>query len=78
MLQGSLSRMQLFGIFLCGASFFSALVLLVGILRRSYWALAVPVLVGSLGALYIAFWIGRSLIVFSRERVPQETAGRRV
>jgi hypothetical protein len=33
-----------------------------GVLRRSYMALALPVMAGFLGALYIAFWIGRALI----------------
>ena len=70
--QASSSRTQLFGVFLCLSSVISALVLLVGVLRRSYWAVAAPVTVGALGTLYIAFWIGRSLIVFSREQLPEE------
>jgi hypothetical protein len=37
-------------------------VFLIGVMRRSYLALALPVTAGFLGALYIAFWIGRALI----------------
>ena len=41
---------------------FLALIFSIGVLKRSYYALALPVLGGTLGALYIAFWIGRALI----------------
>jgi hypothetical protein len=50
------------GMIICAASVFAAVVLLIGIMRRSYMALALPVAVGSFGALYIAFWIGRALV----------------
>ena len=50
------------GMIICAASAFAAFVLVIGVLRRSYMALALPVTVGSLGALYIAFWIGRALV----------------
>lgn len=50
------------GLIICAGSVLAAIVLLIGVLRRSYLALAVPVTVGSLGALYIAFWIGRALV----------------
>jgi hypothetical protein len=50
------------GLIICATSVFAAFVLLIGVMRRSYMALALPVTVGSLGALYIAFWIGRALV----------------
>lgn len=50
------------GIIICATSALTALVFLIGVLRRSYLALALPVTAGFLGALYIAFWIGRALI----------------
>ena len=34
----------------------------IGVLKKSYMALALPVMAGTLGGLYIAFWIGRALI----------------
>jgi urea transporter len=55
-------RSQTYGAIICAGSALTALVFLIGVLRRSYWALALPVMVGSLGALYVAFWIGRALI----------------
>jgi hypothetical protein len=50
------------GIIICAASAFTAFVFLIGVMRRSYMALALPVTAGFLGALYISFWIGRALI----------------
>jgi hypothetical protein len=47
-------------------------VFLIGVLRKSYWALAMPVIVGFLGALYVAFWIGRALVTTPLEPPAQE------
>jgi uncharacterized membrane protein len=55
-------RSQTYGLIICGASAVAALVFLIGVLRKSYWALALPVMAGFLGALYVAFWIGRALV----------------
>ena len=65
-------RSQMYGLAICGASAVAALVFLVGVLRKSYWALAMPVIVGFLGALYVAFWIGRALITTPLEPPAQE------
>jgi len=50
------------GIIICAASAFTAFVFLIGVLRRSYMALALPVTAGFLWALYISFCIGRALV----------------
>ena len=55
-------RSHIYGMIICVTSIVTSTVLLAGVLRRSYWALALPVMVGSLGVLYVAFWIGRALI----------------
>jgi urea transporter len=55
-------RSHIYGMMICATSVLAGVVLLAGVLRRSYWALALPVMVGSLGALYVAFWIGRALV----------------
>ena len=55
-------RSQMYGAAICGGSIIAGIVFLVGVLRKSYLALAMPVIVGFLGALYVAFWIGRALI----------------
>jgi hypothetical protein len=41
-----------------------------GIARRSYWALALPVAAGVFSSLYVAFWIGRALLI-TRPREPE-------
>jgi hypothetical protein len=55
-------RSHIYGMIICAISIVAGLILLVGVLRRSYLAVAIPVMVGSLGALYVAFWIGRALV----------------
>jgi len=55
-------RSHTYGMVICALSGLLALIFGVGILKRSYYALALPVAAGTLGALYIAFWIGRALI----------------
>jgi len=39
-----------------------AVVFLLGIAARSYWALAIPVAVGFLGVLAMGFWIGWTIL----------------
>lgn len=39
----------------------------VGVLRRSYWALAIPVSIGTGSALYVVLWIGRALMTTPAE-----------
>jgi hypothetical protein len=55
-------RSHIYGMIICATSVLAGVILLAGVLRRSYLALAIPVMVGSLGALYVAFWIGRALV----------------
>jgi uncharacterized membrane protein YadS len=62
----------MYGLAICGASAVAALVFLIGVLKKSYWALAGPVIVGFLGALYVAFWIGRALVTTPLEPPSQE------
>ncbi len=55
-------RSHTFGMIICALSVFTGLFFVVGVMRKSYMALALPVTGGFLGALYIAFWIGRALV----------------
>ena len=47
---------------LCAAIVIAALIFLWGISARSYWALAIPVMVGFLGILAMGFWIGWTIL----------------
>jgi len=55
-------RSHFYGMIICAISVLTAMTFLAGVMRRSYVALALPVTGGFLGALYVAFWIGRALI----------------
>jgi hypothetical protein len=50
------------GIIIAIISTLLGVVYAIGVLRRSYWALAAPVTLATAGALYIALWIARALI----------------
>jgi O-antigen/teichoic acid export membrane protein len=47
---------------ICGASVLLALVFLLGIVARSYWALAIPVALAVLGLAGMVFWIGWAIV----------------
>ena len=55
-------RSHTYGIVICAISVITAITFVIGVLRKSYMALALPVTAGFLGALYISFWIGRALV----------------
>ena len=55
-------RSHQWGVAICAVSVFTAIVFVMGVMRKSYMALALPVTAGFLGALYISFWIGRALV----------------
>ncbi len=55
-------RSHFYGLIICATTIATAVIFLASVMRRSYWALAFPVVGGFLGALYVAFWIGRALI----------------
>ena len=57
----SLRRSKQTGAWICLGALVGAGVFLAGVLQGSYWALAVPVGVGVLGVLLLAFWIGYTI-----------------
>jgi hypothetical protein len=70
-------RSRLYGVVICGTTLAIAAALLEGVRRRSYWALAAPLLVGSLGVLSVAFWIGWALVTTRLELAAPETGSDR-
>jgi hypothetical protein len=54
------SRIQ--GLLLCLGTLLAAVFFLVGVFRQSYWALAIPVIIGFLWLLGLGFWIGWTLL----------------
>ncbi|MDE3096530.1 MAG: hypothetical protein KGK07_11110 [Chloroflexota bacterium] len=55
-------RSHTYGMIICAVSVVTGIAFLIGVLKKSYLALALPVTAGFLGALYISFWIGRALV----------------
>jgi hypothetical protein len=53
---------RVWGGFFCVAMVIAAVVLLWGVSAQSYWALAIPVMIGCLGVLAMGFWIGWTIL----------------
>jgi hypothetical protein len=70
-------RSSLYGVIICGATLAIAAALLDGVRRRSYWAVAGPLLVGSLGVLSVAFWIGWTLAMTRLQALTPQTGSTR-
>jgi hypothetical protein len=62
------SRVQ--GGIICGIVALLALLFLGGLLRESYWALAVPVAVLTFFVLGLAFWVGWTILTIRVEPEP--------
>ncbi|MBE7518538.1 MAG: hypothetical protein HS107_04770 [Thermoflexaceae bacterium] len=56
-----------YGMLISLAAAFAGLVYTIGVLRKSYWALALPVTAATMGMLYITLWIGRALMTTPSE-----------
>lgn len=53
---------RVWGALLCLAIVIVAIFFLWGVSLQSYWALAIPVLIGFLGVLALGFWIGWTIL----------------
>lgn len=63
----SIALTRRYGAIISAVSVVVGLIYMVGVLRRSYWALALPVTAATVGALYISLWIGRALMTTPSE-----------
>lgn len=55
------------GLLICAGTVLAAVVFLIGLIMKSYWALAIPVAIGFLWLLGLAFWIGWTLLTIRVE-----------
>ncbi len=55
------------GFAICGGAFVAALLFLIGIFTRSYWALAIPVAIVTLFALGLVAWVGFTIATIQVE-----------
>jgi len=67
---------RLWGAFLCIAIIGAAMVFLWGISIQSYWALAIPVMIGFLGILALGFWIGWTILTIKTTPTAPEPSGK--
>ncbi|MDY6907001.1 MAG: hypothetical protein SV910_02040 [Chloroflexota bacterium] len=64
-------KSRVVGVVICVATIVLGAAFIWGIIARSYWAIAVPVLIGLLSVLALAFWIGWTMAVTEIEPPPQ-------
>lgn len=58
----SIALTRRYGAIISAISVVVGLVYLAGLLRKSYWALALPVTAATMAALCISLWVGRALM----------------
>jgi hypothetical protein len=66
---------RMWGAFLCIAIVGVAVVFLWGVCIQSYWALAIPVMLGFLGILGLGFWIGWTILTIKTTPPAPEPSG---
>jgi len=67
-----MDRSRLYGFIICIGIVIVATLFIVGVLSGSYWALAVPVSVFTLGLLALGFWIGWTIVMLKTEAPPDD------
>lgn len=74
-----MDRARSAGVIICVVSVAIGLLVTIGIFSRNYWAIALPVLAGVLGAMGLAFWIGWTMATTDIEtptptRTPEDSS----
>jgi flagellar basal body-associated protein FliL len=64
---------RVWGALLCVAIIVVTVAFLWGVSLQSYWALAIPVVIGFLGLLALAFWIGWTILTIKTTPPASET-----
>jgi hypothetical protein len=65
--EAAVKQTRRYGMAISVAAAACGLVYALGVLRKSYWILAIPVTAATMGGLYIALWIGRALMTTEAE-----------
>jgi len=71
-----MQKSRVVGGLICLIMVAEGLVFVWGIVVESYWAIAVPVIIGFLGMLSLGFWIGWTMAVTKIEPPPEATEDR--
>ena len=65
---------RIYGTLLCVGIVFVAVVFLIGIFQKNYWAIAIPVMLGFLTVLGLGFWVGWTIMTIRIDiPAPDET-----
>ncbi len=67
-----MDRSRLYGFIICICIVIVATLFIVGVLSKSYWALAIPVAIITLGVLALGFWIGWTIVMLKTEAPPDD------
>lgn len=67
-----MDRSRFYGFIICVGIVIAATIFLVGIFSKSYWAVAIPVAVFTLGLLGLGFWIGWTIVMLRTEAPPDD------
>jgi len=68
-----MQKSRIVGGLICLATVLVGALFIWGIALQNYWAIAVPVIIGFLAVLALAFWIGWTMAVTEIEPPPQVT-----
>lgn len=71
----AIAETRRYGLIICIASAALGLIYALGLLRKSYWALALPLTAATVGALSVSLWIGRALLETTFEPLDDEPPG---
>lgn len=66
-----MQKSRMVGVLICLGTVLVGVAFICGIVLKSYWAIAVPVIIGFLGVLALGFWIGWTMAVTEIEAPPQ-------
>ncbi len=65
-------KSRAYGLLICIATVVAAIFFIWGIKNQNYWAVAIPVLIGFLTLLGLAFWIGWTIVTIKSDIPPME------
>jgi len=68
-----MQKSRMVGVLICLGTVLVGVVFISGIALKSYWAIAIPVVIGFSGVLALGFWIGWTMAITEIEAPPQAT-----
>lgn len=66
-------KSRAYGLLICIGTVVAGIFFIWGIINQNYWAVAVPVIIGFLTVLGLAFWIGWTIVTIKTDIPPLET-----